>query len=316
MIKYLQRLKSRKGLTLVEVVIATAIFSLLLVAVFSMYDPIVRITDMVARDSEMQRVVSASERFIIQQLRNSAEVEIHHGVDALASVSGAMGTFRDRIGGGSTGNMPQALIIDTNGRLYNIRMVDGVDITAAISALNSHRVFNEMFYSDLSLRIAVGLERQHPCEQERYNTYLALRVDALRGTEINLSSRSSTYTMFSWIGSPTPQPCGSGCMNASGAGSCKQQETLRARFATPPLAAVAPETIPMATNEGGFIVILYHNSPLYGRVVVLCPFCETDPCPNATFNSGRNGCCPHPSHDNSSGPRHPCTQPGTCGVVA
>lgn len=143
---YIRRLKSRKGLTLVEVLIATVIFALILLAAFTMYQPVNEIAAIVKGDSDAQRIVSAAEGFIAYQIRNAAEISILWGSPVALpanyrnwnntnpipanpinwnTVAGQMYDFaEDKT---EFGDQPQALIIrQVRGRtyIYNIRLRD------------------------------------------------------------------------------------------------------------------------------------------------------------------------------------------------
>jgi len=208
MIKYLQRLKSKKGLTLVEVMIATVIFSLILLAVFSMFEPINKVADIVKSDSDMQRIVTATESFIAQQIRNSSEIEIWWGDPSLTTWAAIADRAKEFIEDkGSPDNHPQALVLKREGDLmylYNIRLKEAPAIeTALFTGLNDSsrwRVFNSSFYSGIELAIEAEIQPSNHLDQRRGRTFFMLQIDAYRDGDISLDSRSLSETQLMWIG--------------------------------------------------------------------------------------------------------------------
>jgi prepilin-type N-terminal cleavage/methylation domain-containing protein len=208
-IKYLQRLKSKKGITLVEMVIAMAIFTMLLAAVFSMYQPVVDIANMVTGDSVMQRVVTANEQFVIQQLRSSPEIDVRWNVGGAGIVTtrqaDAATAFRN---GRTADNLPQALVLH-DGRIYNVRLHDaappGTAITPAMLTDPRWRVFNESFYSDVRVEFEVAITPPLYFDQRRGHVWLQMQADGLRrgrdgGWRVDMNSRRLSDTQLTWIG--------------------------------------------------------------------------------------------------------------------
>jgi prepilin-type N-terminal cleavage/methylation domain-containing protein len=310
--KYLQRLKSRKGLTLVEVIIATAIFSLILVAVFSMYQPLVDVANMISADSDMQRVVSAGEQFVVQQLRNSPEIVIHHDLTNLADIQGLGGAVTAFMGTGinaktSADDNPQALII-LDGILYNVSLsgTTWAAETASLASLSRWRVFNPTFYAGLTLEYQIGVSPSNPHQQVRGDSYLEMQVDALRGTSRDMNSRSRTQLQLVWIGKIQGAGCShddqtdAGCITNCGVAP----DALRMR-SFPALTPGAPS----ATSATGAIVIFYNNNEIHGRAVRLCHFCHNPmPCANSCTHI-----CPHIAVQRGLCPCCPCL--GTCGLT-
>jgi prepilin-type N-terminal cleavage/methylation domain-containing protein len=220
MIKYLQRLKRKNGLTLVEVVISMAIFSMLLLAVFSMYQPVSDIANMVTADSDMQRVVYAGEQYVVQQLRLSPEIHIFwNGTGWPTGTAQTIRAFRQRRG---ADELPQALVIH-EGRLYNVRLRDvtispGTDIDGILTSFTTPqwRVFNESFYNGVHLDFEMALTPIHPQRQVRGNTWLQMQVDGRRACRrtnhpsiqasctdcnaVDMNSRRLSDTQLTWIG--------------------------------------------------------------------------------------------------------------------
>jgi prepilin-type N-terminal cleavage/methylation domain-containing protein len=279
MIRFLQRLKSRRGLTLIEVLIATVIFSLILLAAFTMYQPVSDMANMVRGDSDMQRIVTAVEGFIVSQIRNSAEISIiwsdfdldGNSTMNWTNVAAQMDDFeadkRD------IGDQPQALVIrESGGRLfvYNIRLREVFGANpgdAALRGLNRaamagilanasneierFRVFSRSFYSDVDLSLDVALSPSNPFAQVRGDTTFQMQIDASREGVLSLDSRSLTDTGLTWIG------------NLNTPSTTYLSTFLRGRV-SPVLSDADPvSTFMVATGE---IVILYHNNAHFNRV--------------------------------------------------
>ncbi|MCL2070617.1 MAG: prepilin-type N-terminal cleavage/methylation domain-containing protein [Oscillospiraceae bacterium] len=212
-----KRLLSKKGLTLVEVMIATVIFSLITLAAFTMYQPIVEIAGSVRSDNDMQRIVNASENYVARQLRNAVEIEVHRVDDPFTEVltdTSIMDPFTN--GRTKPGDDPRALIIwDTSTLatpgatlIYDVRLHDTapspsvISIPTTMAELEAFRVFNTAFYSDIELGVNVGLNELVPDNQVRDRTFLQLQLEARRDGVINLASGATTHAniLLSWIG--------------------------------------------------------------------------------------------------------------------
>jgi prepilin-type N-terminal cleavage/methylation domain-containing protein len=237
-IKYLQRLRAKKGVTLVELVIAMAIFTLLLTAVFSMYQPVVDIANMVKGDSDMQRVVTAGEQFVMQQMRSSPEIHViwNGGGFTWAQTNFATNFRNNR----NPSDLPQALVLH-EGQIYNVRLSETTGaITSTILTDPRWRVFNDSFYDDIVLDFNVAIHPQLPGEQRRGNVWFQMQVDGLRrdnsgGLRVDMNSRRLSDTQLTWIGnvgssgdgenettglrarvSPPLQDCGTVCSGPNG----------------------------------------------------------------------------------------------------
>jgi len=72
----LRRLKARRGFTMVEVLCATIIFAILMVAVFMLFDPINKINRAIKGDSAADTLALTTEEYVAYQLRMATDVEI------------------------------------------------------------------------------------------------------------------------------------------------------------------------------------------------------------------------------------------------
>ncbi|MCL1881909.1 MAG: prepilin-type N-terminal cleavage/methylation domain-containing protein [Oscillospiraceae bacterium] len=262
---FLKRLGRKKGLTLVEVVIATAIFAILLLAVFTMYQPIVRVVDMISDDVIAQRVVTSTEEFIAQQLRNATEIEIHWGtnwdtvriaaVNAFSDLNptpgepGGFGAIPAIDADNGSANLTQAIVIH-GGRLYNIRMtgLSSEALNAAFGSLEHHRVFNEAFYDGVDIDVQVGLSEESVTQQIRGETWFQMQIDALRDGDIALDTRQISDTQLTWIGNPVRN-------------NLTPQNHFRARITPQPSDGVA------GNNDNTFFIIFYNNNVHANRVI-------------------------------------------------
>jgi prepilin-type N-terminal cleavage/methylation domain-containing protein len=276
MIRYLQRLKAKKGLTLVEVLIATVIFSLILVAVFSLFTPINQVAETIRADSDMHRLVSLTESFFVRQLRNSSELEIHWWPDPTTinwtAAANSANTFRNKHGF-ANGN-PQALIVREvadETRIYNVRLNEAGDTTAltelfvnAVNELDRWRLFNPSFYADINLDFQFNISPEITANQRRGNVYLQMQMDAYRGNKVpanlSLNSRSVSDTLFTWIGGVN------GPANDSANPGAFQARVNPGVSQSPPHRAIS-----------GDFVILYHNDEYLNRSISDCP---RDTCDN------------------------------------
>ncbi|MCL1788895.1 MAG: prepilin-type N-terminal cleavage/methylation domain-containing protein [Oscillospiraceae bacterium] len=287
----LKRLKSKKGMTLIEVIIAVVIFSLITAAAFSMYQPIVEIAGAVRSDNDMQRIVTASENYLARQLRNAVEIEIHQTV-SWASVTGDMKAFFENGGNerNKDGDDPRALVITTDPtpgapadaiRIYDIRLNDNSTSPGSFQNLSGGiekwRVFNTTFYSDIlfpTFDVALrgnGALNPEPENQVRDDTYLRLEIEAERDAKFGVRSgklasnnggESHSNILLSWIG--WIEDSDKDAYNAS---------TLNeARICT-------------ACSGGNTWVILYHNNIDMDRKPPEIPKLDT-PCPTCS-----NGTC-------------------------
>ncbi|MCL1832251.1 MAG: prepilin-type N-terminal cleavage/methylation domain-containing protein [Oscillospiraceae bacterium] len=273
--KFLLRLRAKKGVTLVECVIATAIFALLMTAVFSMYQPIANVVELVSSDSGVQRIVSAGEQFISQRLRNVAELEVIWDEHANKAA-----IFADDIK--DHGGTPRALIV-FNGRLYDMPLLDSTGASIALptttSALNTYRVFNESFYGPANLVVTVAIEcgggsaSWNPAHQMRGKTFLNIRVDAEVSDKITMSSRTESDVMLTWIGRNGGTDCSS--VNCTEPGICgTPSRTFRAR--ANPEVSDGDTKITTSDSVGdilssaevtNMLVIVYHADPQLGRMM-------------------------------------------------
>ncbi|MDR0222495.1 MAG: hypothetical protein LBI38_03025 [Oscillospiraceae bacterium] len=259
-------------MTLVEVLIATVIFALILVAVFTMYQPILKVSEAVKSDSETQRITASVEGFIIGQLRNSAEIEVYWSGDASVGVMSAGDWDAVKpaidhfvIGKYGAGGNPQALLVkrvDTGGGdmrtyVYNVRLEDGMNFAELIDKIKNgdieeYRVFNRSYYNDVELAFEIAISPSKPGAQVRNKTYLQMQVDALRDGELVLDSRLISDTQFTWIGNiQTPDYIPEG--------SRPIYDELRAKI-VPPIDDADPDDL-----VSGEFIILYYNSAYYNR---------------------------------------------------
>ncbi|MCL1902899.1 MAG: prepilin-type N-terminal cleavage/methylation domain-containing protein [Oscillospiraceae bacterium] len=183
----LKRLKSKRGMTLIEVIIAVVIFTMITAAAFSMYQPISEIAGSVRTDNDMQRIVTASENYIARQLRNAVEIKV---IKADAWTDAAVDMANFTVGRTAAGDDPRALIIEESStigtRIYDVRLNDvGGPIPADIEKF---RVFNTSFYSDILLDIGIDLSENDPALQERDRTFLELTTTAKRDAKFGMKS--------------------------------------------------------------------------------------------------------------------------------
>jgi prepilin-type N-terminal cleavage/methylation domain-containing protein/uncharacterized repeat protein (TIGR02543 family) len=211
------RILSRKGLTLVEVLIATVIFSLLVLAAFTMYQPVSRIASMVRADVDAQRVVTAVESYVANQIRNSLSISIFRGAVLNEDMRDEMMSFDALTRAEDPDADPRAIIITQDGGftyIYNIRFKElvptqwnGLNI---FSDLEEWRVFNRSFYGDISLEVDIDINEPNPNLQVRNQSFFQMQIDAFRvhnnggviTRELRLDSRSSSVTRLTWIGQP------------------------------------------------------------------------------------------------------------------
>ena len=178
----IRQMRARSGLTLVECVIAVAIFSLVTLAAFTMYTPIVEISKKVRADNDMARVVRSAEAYITRQIRNAVEIEIIQsptwGVDLANHVNSFAGGKR------TADDVPKALIlrrVDDIVYLYDMRLTTSsliptssatcstprtaeinqvfgpLTVPANRAALEAERVFNRSYIGTVSLEAQMGL---------------------------------------------------------------------------------------------------------------------------------------------------------------
>ncbi|MCL1867226.1 MAG: prepilin-type N-terminal cleavage/methylation domain-containing protein [Oscillospiraceae bacterium] len=219
LLRTLSRLKSKKGLTLIEVMIATVIFALILLAAFNMYRPVNEVASMVKSDSDAQRVVAAAESYIANQLRGAVSITAFAGVNVESDdLHGKMADFAKSAEKNKSN--PQALVImngdDGITYIYKVGLLnsDGTSFNkekiAAVmkeSGIEPYRVFNRSFYGgDVSLDFLFQVYPTNPNSQARGFTSVSMQIDAFRvlpdGTrEMKLDSRSTSITRLTWIGS-------------------------------------------------------------------------------------------------------------------
>jgi hypothetical protein len=197
--------------------IATVVFSLIILAAFSMYQPIVRIANIIRSDADTQRIVNAAESYVARQVRSAAQVTLYTNVDYTALVTDIVGyaNLWDR-----AGDFPQAIIItnahddDAASFIYNVRLEAGM--TAAnlppVLDIENFRVFNRSFYAGVELDFEIEIEPEFDDwgSQQRDETFLTMSTNA-RHDDRELVSRSEDFTIFTWIGArgapiPHPQP--------------------------------------------------------------------------------------------------------------
>ncbi|MCL2037311.1 MAG: prepilin-type N-terminal cleavage/methylation domain-containing protein [Oscillospiraceae bacterium] len=301
--KYLYRLRNRKGLTILEVIIATVIFSLILLAAFAMYVPVNRAAELVQSDSDAQRVVMAAESYLNTQLRNSVSMTVYRGVDFTANIPVAQGGGVDTDTAISevmmnfathksvAGTNPQAIVIrDISGisYLYNIRLLnaDGTPKTMAqIDAdltSENNRVFSRSFYGNIDLDVAIEISPANVDLQERGDTEIRIQIDANRmeGATKNhlLDSRRLSRTGLTWIGSLTGPETGVPVEALPGTtpvsiGSFRLRANVQdMRGCTTPDEC---NSIDCDATHGNYL-ILYHNNVHIGREAARCkPECKT-----------------------------------------
>jgi prepilin-type N-terminal cleavage/methylation domain-containing protein/uncharacterized repeat protein (TIGR02543 family) len=299
--RLIQRLQSRKGLTLIEVVIASIIFSLIVLAAFSMYQPMNRAAQAIKSDADAQRTVVAAEAYIAAQVRNAVGVTVFRGVDfdntsAVIhnglTVSALLENFAETVGGGIGGRItvddnaqqgasltfPQAIVIrdtDASGRIYSLtlpRMTEA-EIASALTPganLERHRVFSRTFYNGIGLNFWVTLNPTEPTAQNRGATSFVMQIDANREGELILDSRSSSVEQFTWIGLITGNPRNPA---PDGAGGFFQRAVVHdLRICDN---GAAPAGMCDCGGVCGQYLILYHNNPQQAREAPKCrPGCE------------------------------------------
>jgi type II secretory pathway pseudopilin PulG len=311
-IKKLQRLKAKKALTLVEVVIGLAIFTMLVAAVFSMYQPVLDVANLVRNDTDMQRVVSAGEQFVLQQLRSSPEIHIFHEGGATISNTTAS-RMRRILLNMKPEDLPQLMALrapgaaDGGGRIFNARISDLAGTSpvgggATSATLNGRlnagsRVFNEAFYNGVQLGFRMEVVEPNPWQQVRGNTHLLLQTDAFRDGDINLDSRSFTDTPLTWIG------------NVGTEGD---------NMITVPAAALRATTHSSASAGGGdTIFILYLGNIDFTSTpeVLACPLCNSPGACDCCFDCESINCVCYCGGCGSLVANCSCDCPGGCGEI-
>jgi prepilin-type N-terminal cleavage/methylation domain-containing protein len=216
------RLKSKSAFTLVEVMIAVAITSMLIVAVMALLDPVNKIINMISSDSDAQNTVTAASSYIERQVQLSTGIELYKQVDlSAASDAVNMGAIMENFANKYTAAayIPRAFIIKqefnaaggvTSSTLYSIRLKSPA-ITALADGelgellkdpawLEQYRVFNNSFYVGKSLSYDMGIDPVLSSEQIGNPCFLNMRVDAFEDGELAIKMPKDTVTRLINIG--------------------------------------------------------------------------------------------------------------------
>lgn len=231
----IRRLKARKGFTLIEVLCAVIIFAILMVAVFSLFDPINKIAAMIKGDSYAEMVALSVEGYVSENLQTAAGIEIYWmtGADWADTSDSGFGKkildFYSRHEG-NIGNMvasPHALIIkrsdDGDGDAGNdmfylydaslkvVRIGGDVILSNTASSigayfanadsLEEHRLFDRAFYNGAILNISARID-------SAARTNMLMVIDASRdngtGAELRSKARRESITTLVNIGGSNP----------------------------------------------------------------------------------------------------------------
>lgn len=212
-------LRARKGFTLIEVLCATIIFAILIVAVFALFDPINRINKMIKGDSGAERLILTTEEYISSQVRMASSVELYR-VDDWEDMARFIDAFR-------TANpvpedFPNALIIKKEVAaphttyLYNINLKDSaanpdladviaINTTLTSDTLEKYRLYNRSFYDGVNLDITMRIDG---------GNLMKVSIEAKRDGDVRArSSREDVVNMIN-MGKTNPYHTGgipSGC---------------------------------------------------------------------------------------------------------
>ena len=312
----LKKLQSKKGVSIVEMIIAIVIFTLIVVAAFTMYQPITEIARAVRSDNDMQRILTASENYIARQLRNAVEIEIYRVADWTTVRSNA-NTFA--AGRSDPSDDPRMLIIRTNATgnvdIFDVRLNNWGTLVNATALNNSnigaHRVFNNAFYANINLDFLIALNEDDKTAQVRDKTFLHLTTEATREADAftrggaltaGASNVSESQILLSWVG----------YVESSGGGAHNPADNLNEARFFPPL----------TPDPNDDWVILYHNNIDMDRVAPV-PFTEAQctsacvgmPCTAHTSCPGTLPCW-QPGCRDTCLPKHLPTCGGTCPETA
>jgi len=201
----LRALKARSGFTLVEMICAVAIFGVIMVALFALFDPINRISQMIKGDSEAERLSLAVADYMAAQFQTATDIEGYW-------VDGSWNTFGDEVFAFIEANkedvdMPRALLIkrfDNITYLFNVNLkqlpligdltADSAVINALFSSsggpgsalYNDHRLFNRAYYDNIQLQFFIWDHIIAPVPPSTSKTYLLkIQIEAYRDMNRN-----------------------------------------------------------------------------------------------------------------------------------
>ncbi|MCL2634571.1 MAG: type II secretion system GspH family protein [Oscillospiraceae bacterium] len=178
--KHLYRLRAKKGFTLVELICAIAIFTLLTAAIVMMLEPVNRIRASIKGDAEAMGVATSVESYMARQMMTATDIKIFWmsaaswgSLNYRETASATPTSIPTANGLASFGSFhmgaldnPQALIIKKAASpssmvyIYNIRLkgLSAASISSIINdpvLLEEYRVFNPSFYSNLVLELSI-----------------------------------------------------------------------------------------------------------------------------------------------------------------
>jgi len=215
----IRRLKKRGGFTLVEVLCAVVIFTMLIAAVFAMFDPVNKISQMIKGDASAERIALVAETFMSTQFQTANGIEIYWMNDTDWADAAVLGNrlrdfahkFKNPPSNPSTLNNPHALIVKRDAAdgmvyLYDIKLmqeelwgtsdIPGIG-TSTVANLENNRLLNRAFYDKVILDISMNVDVTE-------NPVVTIMIDAFRdngsGAQLQSKSRRESVTYLVNIG--------------------------------------------------------------------------------------------------------------------
>lgn len=159
-----KNIKTKKGFTLVEVLIAVAITMMLLAAVMSLFSPISKMLNSVKSNSIADTICTNSANYVAKKVTIATTIKIA-GYDSLAEMKAASSAMVNSITLGSGEKLYAMVITDADAdgpnALYDLGEVDGSTIVSMLTdkaSLTPYRVFEDIYYGNMDIKFGFELE--------------------------------------------------------------------------------------------------------------------------------------------------------------
>lgn len=144
----MKRLKNKKGFTLVEVVVAMVITTIIIVAVANLFSPAMQIISSVRNDVNYDTACNAVNTYVRNSIDSSAQVKIV----ALSDASSAVSAMQADANYPASDYKLKALAV-IGGKLYDF----GTNVSS-ITASSTYSAFQDAFYGVNSLTAGIEVE--------------------------------------------------------------------------------------------------------------------------------------------------------------
>jgi len=186
-----RRLRGKRGFTLVEMICAIAILTVLMAAMVIMYVPLNKISASLKGDAKAQSLAQFVEEYMSKCVQTTTGFELYEVNGSWSGLDAHINAFRTTAGY----NHPHALIVryDDNGTsdvnddmtyFYDISLNPAVAVTSADlpggANIENYRVFNRSFYEGIYLETSIYVDPINPTDQEGRQTNLYIKINAWR----------------------------------------------------------------------------------------------------------------------------------------